>query len=372
MLKMDQSLQSKVFFKKSCLPQDLISVWIYFVTLISLINITQAVTRDLILVAGGQDKVGEQLASVELWNGTDWTKSLPLNTARYGASMATDGTKAWISGGFNYQLGTLASVERFDLTQNGSSWTACKPMRTARELHCSALHQGYLYAMGGLLQNGSATASAERYNTVLDRWESLPPTKAARVAASAVSYGDALYLVGGYNQHGHVTPTHLRPERYEVSGSTRGWQLLQPMPHLANGWHPVSGVGVSYYGAIYLLGVQNVTKAGRELIDHRLTLRYALQSDEWSPSAVSNMELLTGRRGFCAVTIREDDTQKIVLIGGQVTQQYGSRGGQRIASARVSQSVVQFSFDAPSHEWSGHSNLTTARTLCACAKLTVN
>ena len=68
------------------------------------------------------------VAQVELWNGTSWTETTDLNTARsYLASSGTS-TSVIVFGGYLGPPGNSAKTEFW----NGSSWTEVNDMGTAR------------------------------------------------------------------------------------------------------------------------------------------------------------------------------------------------------------------------------------------------
>jgi hypothetical protein len=85
------------------------------------------------------------LAATEEYNGSTWTSSNPLNTARANLSGAGIQTAAVAFGGFINPPTTTAATEEYD----GSSWTSVTSMATAREQLGGAGTQALALAFGG-------------------------------------------------------------------------------------------------------------------------------------------------------------------------------------------------------------------------------
>ena len=89
------------------------------------------------LVYSGEDSSTAYLGNTELWNGTNWTETTDLNTARYNVGRAGNTSNALPSGGFD---GTATNVTE-ESTGAGApigAWSTGGDLNTAREKIASA------------------------------------------------------------------------------------------------------------------------------------------------------------------------------------------------------------------------------------------
>src|SRR5262249_18351181 len=99
-----------------------------------------------VLVAGGQGISGNNLASAELFDPADvtgsWAATGSLNKGRFfhTATLLQNG-KVLVAGGRDNTGANLASAELFDPAGNGGagSWTATGSLNSAREFHTATL-----------------------------------------------------------------------------------------------------------------------------------------------------------------------------------------------------------------------------------------
>lgn len=75
-------------------------------------------------------------------------------------------------------------------------WVPCKSMSNKRTLLTLANAHGYIYALGGLV-NDTVLSSVERYDFKEDLWYTVTPMIVPRSAAAASSINNYLYVVGG-------------------------------------------------------------------------------------------------------------------------------------------------------------------------------
>jgi hypothetical protein len=73
------------------------------------------------------------------------------------------------------------------------------PMKTARRGHGSVFYGGFLYVIGGC--NGGALAECERYDTLHNHWQPIPPLphKSRSHAAIVCGYTRRIYTLGGFD-----------------------------------------------------------------------------------------------------------------------------------------------------------------------------
>ena len=81
--------------------------------------------------------------------------------------------------------------------------------------------------------------NVERYDSVSQSWEHVPPLPTARPDCSAAAFGGMLYVVGGYGQHGDQPRLRL-VERYDGVGWNVGPPMISPRSYFASavwkGW----------------------------------------------------------------------------------------------------------------------------------------
>ncbi len=167
--------------------------------------------RDRMVLFFGFDQYVTERGSPEVWalsyETRQWSRLASGPTGRFDAAVATDGTRAWIHGGFTqFPLtpdNTLGDLWEFDLAAN--SWQQ-------------------------LPNNGAAP----------------PPTTNANLAY----YQDALYLVGGHNA------TMITPGTWRYDLASRQWEQLSPQGAPAVWSHHARAVDDSC-GTLLLMGGDN-------------------------------------------------------------------------------------------------------------------
>lgn len=104
------------------------------------------------------------------------------------------GGRPVIAGGFTGS-GALDTVQAYDAGLD--DWIGLAAMPDARRESAFAVHDGKLFAIGGVNAGGSQTASIYSYDTVEDSWFTYPEMVDTRSAGGAASVGGEIYLVGG-------------------------------------------------------------------------------------------------------------------------------------------------------------------------------
>jgi hypothetical protein len=74
-------------------------------------------------------------------------------------------------------------------------------MKTARRGHGSVFYGGSLYVIGGTVDGRSGLAECERYDTLHNHWQPIPPLPHASCAHAAIvcGYTRRIYTLGGYD-----------------------------------------------------------------------------------------------------------------------------------------------------------------------------
>lgn len=123
-----------------------------------------------VLVAGGVDSAGKDVASAELYDpstGT-WTKTGSLNATRsYHTATLLPGGKVLLVGGTNGGTGTIANAEIYDPATG--IWVPTGSLAMPRYSHTATLlSDGTVLVAGGF--NGIVLNTAEIYNPATGRW----------------------------------------------------------------------------------------------------------------------------------------------------------------------------------------------------------
>ena len=186
----------------------------------------------------------------------DWSPGPPLNEprSRLGACVAPCGDIYVVGGLGKTQDDILNSVEvlEFDsVTGYAKAWLEVTPMMTGRHLHAVACVNGFIYAIGGIGDDG-VLASVERYDTTAEAptWDtaSVPDLNVARYAAgSTVDEWGRIWVVAGDDG----TATSLSSvEIYDPARPELGWT---PGPEL-NVAREYMSVVTDRIGRIYAIG----------------------------------------------------------------------------------------------------------------------
>lgn len=78
------------------------------------------------------------------------------------------------------------------------NWQPLPSLQVARGNGATAVLGDSIFIMGGVTENGTATDLVEKYVISSGQLTTGPTLPAARVGMSAVTYNDAIYLIGGY------------------------------------------------------------------------------------------------------------------------------------------------------------------------------
>lgn len=159
----------------------------------------------------------------------------------------------------------------FPTVSNGSAslrWQTRAQMPTPRTHLAVAVHDGLIYAIGGVSSDG-VSARVEVYDPAADVWQvsGLKPTPVGFVSAAVI--GDRIYLPGGFDA---IEPQRLL-EIYDPVADT--WHTGAPLPV------PLGAYGLAVYqDQIYLIGGRG---RGDEYVN--TVYRYDPVSDEWQARA---------------------------------------------------------------------------------------
>ncbi|HSJ56026.1 MAG TPA: kelch repeat-containing protein [Anaerolineae bacterium] len=182
----------------------------------------------------------------------------------------------------------------FPTAANGASpsrWHTRAQMPTPRTHLAVAVHNGLVYAMGGVSSDG-VSARVEVYDPVADVWQVSGAKPAPVGFVSAAVIGDRIYLPGGFD----ATEPQRILEIYDPGSGT--WQTGAPLPV------PLGAYGLAVHDdMLYLIG-------GRGRADEYVNTlyRYDPTADEWQSLAP-----MPTTRGFLGAVALDG---RIYAVGG--------------------------------------------------------
>lgn len=83
---------------------------------------------------------------------------------------------------------------RYDFENN--AWKQCSPMTTARSLLTMVVAHSFIYAIGGIINEG-VSSCVEKYDPNSNLWVPIPSMTTPRSAAAAAVLNDRIYVLGG-------------------------------------------------------------------------------------------------------------------------------------------------------------------------------
>ncbi len=188
-----------------------------------------------------------------------WTTGPNLSITFDGGGYASYGDKIYlISGEHN---GSLSKNVYYLTARSGgggttSAWTASgNTMATGRRSHGSAIYNGYLYALGGMISVSDRTDSIE-YAKINDdgsvgSWNTTTSLPSARAGMGTVAYAGRMYIFGGKTSSVSITDS-VYSAPINTNGTLGSWTSQANLPD------QISSMAVTMRnGYVYLLGVLN-------------------------------------------------------------------------------------------------------------------
>ena len=160
-------------------------------------NSTMSGTKDASIIATGENPSGTNIGFVELYNGTSWTETTNVNSARRLLGGNGTSTSNLIYGGF------IAGNTNATESWNGSAWTEVNNLNTTRRtLSGAGADNTSGLAIGGLTT--VVVANTETWNGT--SWTEVNDLNTARRASNGVGIQTAALMAGG-NTGSNVTIT---------------------------------------------------------------------------------------------------------------------------------------------------------------------
>jgi N-acetylneuraminic acid mutarotase len=231
----------------------------------AVLNAPGAVVVDgRIYVIGGFGGVGNvPIATVRTYDlrTKRWNVVAPLPSPRGGhAAVVLDG-RIHVLGGGNDQR-TLADHSVYDLETN--TWQELAPLPRSKGSVAAVVHRGRIYAIGGR-SGGSDFGDVDVYDPSTNRWTSGPPVP-PRATVGAVSYRGTIYAFGGESQaSGSTLRTTLR-----LSGTGKTWARAPAMPAARS-----FARAVTFRDAVYIVGGSPYIQSSHAPLGSKSVLRFS-------------------------------------------------------------------------------------------------
>jgi cysteine-rich repeat protein len=190
-------------------------------------------------------------ATVEKYDGTDWTFVAPMATPRERHIVVTSGHFIYAIGGDNV-IEEFTSVERYN-PSNDTWCVECVPdLPEVRSFAAGAVDlQGRIYVIGGNTATSSFSASVLRFDPTNPSagWVEMAPLNVGRMlfGSASTDLQGRVYAISGRNGSGELATV----ERFDPSNPDAGWTIMADLPSpLGESGSAVTGAD----GMIYVAG----------------------------------------------------------------------------------------------------------------------
>ncbi|KAL1429256.1 hypothetical protein MTO96_016471 [Rhipicephalus appendiculatus] len=209
---------------------------------------------------------GYSLASVERFDPArgQWAGSLaPMAHPRSGPGAAALNQLVYVAGGESDCL-ILDSAEVFDPVAN--RWDSITPMVQPRCMMGMCALDGCLYAVGGWV-GAELGDTIEKYDPDLDTWQIISRMTVGRYAMGVLAHEGLIYVIGGYND---LNCELALVESYNPV--TNEWQTLAPLRKRR------AYVGVAVlHDHIYAVGGSSDVSSALNSVE-----RYSIEENRWT------------------------------------------------------------------------------------------
>ena len=174
-----------------------------------------------------------------------------------------------------------------------AAWATAAPMPEARTEVAAASLRGEIAVVGGLTQNGDASARVDAYSPSSDSWRRLPDLPIAVHHTLAASDGERVYVVGGYGGALGIG----RATRDAFVFDRGRWQRLPRLPEPR-----AAGGAAVVRGHLYVIGGVAATGLARRAF--ALDLRTRRWAQIPAPTARQHLAVTAGGGKIYAVAGR--------------------------------------------------------------------
>ncbi|MBI3096757.1 MAG: hypothetical protein HYY93_00705, partial [Planctomycetes bacterium] len=186
-------------------------------------------------------------------NGTvgAWTATTALTTARDSHTSVAHNGYIYVMGGW---VGGVAvnGVEYATINANGTlgAWTATTALMTARSSHTSVVYSGYLYVIGGDTGSGylnDVQCAPIDANGTVGAWTPTTALSTVRSGPGSAVHNGYLYVMGGTSSGGQLNDVQVAP--ISANGTVGTWTTTLPFTTARSTPRPIA-----YNGYLYVIG----------------------------------------------------------------------------------------------------------------------
>jgi N-acetylneuraminic acid mutarotase len=192
-------------------------------------------------------------------NSQKWTKVANLPVIVHHPGTTSDGAKFYVVGGNGIRISSRKEVHCYEPQSN--SWHRLADLPTKRCALGVAYLNGKIYAAGGA-DNKTPLSSFESYDILTNTWEVLPDMPTAREHTFAVSHGDNIYVIAGYQNDRF----HNLDAFESFNTKTKTWQTLPSVPA------KISGFSAAVWGdSIFTFGGEQGWSITNEVYEYKIS-----------------------------------------------------------------------------------------------------
>ncbi len=273
-----------------------------------------------------------------------WIVASPAPTDFFAAAATSDGTSAYVAGGYSFStLGVLSQFIRYDPAAD--SWTAlaAMPQAAAGAAAVYAPSVNKVFVFGGEDPNSQTVFNTTRiYDPVANTWTIGPNLPDARQQMAAGYDNGTIYLVGGFSSE-QATSAQAQVWAFDPAGGTFTARLDMPQPLGGPGYAVVDG-------HLYVIGGRDgVTPARDQVYD------YDIAANTWTPR--TSMPAPDNAPGSAVIN------GQIWIFGGG--QPFDWAGGSTFTAAVPATTNSTEIYDPAADTWSAGPALNEARSFPA-------
>lgn len=231
-----------------------------------------AYCRGFLYAIGGKDESFHNTVERYDPSTNTWTYVAPMKRCVKLIGTATLNGVLYVVGGIEFTVEDgrrrCNTVHKYDPVTN--TWTQLASLSSRRSSVCCVNDEHYVYAIGGLGDDGFLNA-LERYNPHLDTWSSLEPMSEKRGCASGIYLNGKIYIFGG-TVDAFSRQAKRSCEIYDV------WN---------NQWHPLPPMRIPRFHAgavlmrdcVYVMGGIGTDNQNSEL--NKVVECYDIEKSKW-------------------------------------------------------------------------------------------
>ena len=249
-------------------------------------------------MGGGWETVIKASYNINCYDPVNKSWSSPINTPYSLFAMTTLNNKLLIAGGKDKSYKITNQI----LTMDAGQLKNYTKMITARAAATATGHQGMLIITGGNDDKGKRLSSTELFDSSNGQWYVTNDLPQPHYWLQSVIVDNILYLLGGVNKDGEISPAVFTAPLDTLSTHQLKWNTHQDTP-----W--CRSAPVSVYGT-HLLIVGGVKKIGDKFT--RTSDVYKLNKVNHSWEAIGHIP--SARNASAAVSTADN---RVIVIGGR-------------------------------------------------------